>query len=109
MQPHGNGLLQIRSADDDGHGGSTDPVTKDNDAVHEGDELGIGGPVTLRVRSNAPPDFTTTIFAGSHVLTTDRHEQIITFEAPDTPEVYRVEIRPNGLAVPWIMSRFPWS
>jgi hypothetical protein len=72
--------------------------------VHAGDELGVGGPVTLRVQSNAPPDFTTTIFGGSRVLMTDRHEQTFTFEAPENPEVYRVEIRPDGRAVPWVVS-----
>src|SRR4029077_9839193 len=33
--------------------------------VHEGDELGVGGPVTLRVRSNAPAGFTTVIRDGA--------------------------------------------
>src|SRR6185503_2611469 len=32
--------------------------------VHEGDELGAGGPVMLRVRSNAPPEFTTIVHEG---------------------------------------------
>ena len=31
----------------------------------EGDELGVGGPVTLRVRSNAPPEFTTIVWSGA--------------------------------------------
>ena len=40
-----------------------------------GDELGVGGPVTLRVRSNAPPGFTTIVWRGGEVLSRDRHEQ----------------------------------
>jgi hypothetical protein len=72
--------------------------------VHAGDELGVGGPVTLRVQTNAPPNFTTTIFGGSRILATDRHEQSVAFEAPEQPEVYRVEIRADGRAVPWIVS-----
>src|SRR5258708_16724364 len=33
-------------------------ATNDHGTVHEGDELGVGEPVTLRVRSNAPSTFT---------------------------------------------------
>jgi len=72
--------------------------------VHQGDELGVGGPVTLRVHSNAPSDFSTTVFAGTRPLTSDRHEQEFTIEAGEAPAVYRVEVRRPGRPVPWIVS-----
>src|SRR5438552_2359680 len=72
--------------------------------VHAGDELGVGGPVTLRGRSNAPADFTTTIFSGTHPIAADRHGQEFTVGAPEDPAVYRVEIRPPRASVPWIVS-----
>lgn len=72
--------------------------------VHEGDALGTGGPVTLRVHSNAPIDFTTTIFAGARGLTKDRHEQDVTVQAPEAPDVYRAEIHPPGNPTAWLVS-----
>src|SRR3954471_21879295 len=50
-------------------------ASNEHGTVNEGDELGVGGPVTLRVRSNAPPAFTTTIWANGSVLSGDHHEQ----------------------------------
>ena len=55
-----------------------------------------GGPVTLHVRSNAPPGFTTTIWNGAKLLSGDHHEQDFTVTAPDGAGVYRVEIRATG-------------
>jgi hypothetical protein len=72
--------------------------------VHEGDELGTSGPVRLRVRSNAPPEFAATVFAGNRPLTSDRREQEFTVDAPEEPAVYRAEIRHPGSPVPWIVS-----
>jgi hypothetical protein len=72
--------------------------------VHQGDELGTGGPVKLHVRSNAPREFATTIFAGTRVLAGDRHDPEFEVEAPDAPGVYRVEIRRPGSATPWLVS-----
>lgn len=74
--------------------------------VHEGDELGVGGPVSLRVRSNAPPGFTTTVWSGMTVLSTGRHEQDFTLQAPADPAVYWVEIRATGrpTEVTWVRS-----
>src|SRR5262249_54911823 len=64
-----------------------------------------GGPVTLRVRSNAPSAFATTIFDGTNAVTADHHEQDFTFQASDIPAVYRVEIRPERSAwTAWLMS-----
>jgi hypothetical protein len=80
-------------------------ATNSHGTVSEGNELGVGGPVTLRVRSNAPPVFTTTIWKDSSVLTTGRHDQDFTIQTSDAPAVYRVEIRAassDGIA--WVTS-----
>jgi len=84
-------------------------ATNDHGTVREGDQLGDGGPVTLRVRSNAPPGFTTAVWSGANVLSPDRHEQDFTVQAPAGPAVYSVEIRATGRrgtvsALPWIRS-----
>src|SRR2546430_15587030 len=64
------------------------------------------GPVTLRVRSNAPPEFTTIVHDGMHALTTVRHPQDLTVHAPDKPAVYWVEIVSTGRPHPitWLHS-----
>ncbi len=69
-----------------------------------GDELGVGGPVTLRVRSNAPAGFTTIVWRGSEALTplASEGQGEIVLEAGAEPAVYRVEIR-NG-ARTWLLS-----
>jgi hypothetical protein len=72
--------------------------------VHQGDELGTAGPVTLHVRSNAPREFASTVFAGTRVLAGDRHDPEFDVEAPDAPGVYRVEVRRPGRATPWLLS-----
>ena len=75
--------------------------------AREGDALpAAGGPVTLRVRSNAPPSFTTVVRNGVTVLATGRQEQDFSLEAPGGAGVYWVEIRPAAPApdVPWITS-----
>ena len=74
--------------------------------AHAGDQLGIGGPVTLRVRSNAPPEFSTIVWDGTTVVAGDRHEQDFSVTAPAGPAVYWVEVRATGQlpAVPWITS-----
>ena len=84
-------------------------ATNDLGTVHEGDQLGVGGPVSLRVRSNAPSEFTTTVWSGANVLGEEHHEQEFSVQAPDGPGVYSVEIRAPGRrgaapAVPWIRS-----
>jgi hypothetical protein len=67
-------------------------ATNDHGTVSEGDELGAGGPVTLRVHSNAPSGFTTRIWRGAAILG-DRHEQAFSVGATGDPAVYWVEIR----------------
>src|SRR4029453_17996015 len=63
-------------------------ATNDRGTVHEGDELAVGSRVTLRVRSNAPSQFTTTIWNGTAIVAGDRHEADFTFDAPADPAVY---------------------
>jgi hypothetical protein len=81
-------------------------AANDRGIVHEGDEIGAGAPVTLHVRSNAPPSFTTIVWRGSTRLADDRHEQDFTIGVTAEPAVYWVEIRattgPNPLT--WIRS-----
>jgi hypothetical protein len=81
-------------------------AANEHGTVNEGDELGVGGPVTLRVRSNAPPAFTTTVWAGTTILSRDHHEQEFTVQAPAGPAVYRVEIGTAGdpAGLTWIRS-----
>jgi predicted metal-dependent phosphoesterase TrpH len=81
-------------------------ATSDRGTVHEGDELGAGAPVTLRVRSNAPAGFTTLVWRGSTMLSGDRHEQDFSVGSTDEPAVYWVEIRATGQPNPltWIRS-----
>jgi hypothetical protein len=81
-------------------------ATNQHGTVHEGDELGAGGPVTLRVHSNAPPGFTTTVWSGIKILSGDHHEQDVTVQAPPGPAVYWVDIRATSVPnqVTWLRS-----
>ncbi len=69
-------------------------ATNQRGTAHQGDELGVGGPVSLRVRSNAPPGFTTIVWRGAEMLTVEPRNQF-TIDAGEEPAVYRVEIRTN--------------
>src|SRR5438477_5360246 len=62
--------------------------------AHQGDELGVGGPVSIHVRSNAPPGFTTLIWRGSEILTAERRSEL-SIQAGEGPGVYRAEVRTN--------------
>jgi hypothetical protein len=91
-------------------------ATNTRGTAGEGDQLSVGGPVTLRVRSNAPSEFSTSIWRGTTVLTADRHDQDFTVQAPADPAVYWVEVRadnrprpawsaaPSVTSLPWIRS-----
>jgi hypothetical protein len=81
-------------------------ATNEHGTVNEGDELGVGGPVTLRVQSNAPSAFTTTIWKGDSVFSADHHEQNVTVQAQAEPAVYWAEIRATGRPNPvtWVRS-----
>lgn len=75
-------------------------------SVHEGNEIGVSGPVTLHVRTNAPSQFTTIVWSGAHVLGADHHEQEVNVVAPEGPAVYSVSItaaEPSG-TVTWLRS-----
>jgi hypothetical protein len=74
--------------------------------VHQGGELGVGGPVTLHVRSNAPPSFTATVWNGGQAVSADHHDQDFTIALPPDPAAYWVEIRSTGRAAetPWVSS-----
>lgn len=62
--------------------------------AHEGDELSVGGPVSLHLRSNAPPGFTTIIWRGSEVLKSEARNEL-SIDAGEEPAVYRAEVRTN--------------
>jgi hypothetical protein len=81
-------------------------ATNEHGTVNEGDELGAGGPVRLRVRSNAPPGFTTIIWKGGSVFSPGHHEQDFTVQAAPDPGVYWAEIVATGLPTPitWVRS-----
>ncbi len=63
--------------------------------VHEGDELGLAGPVTLHVTSNAPAGFTTTVWAGTREIARRQAQRFDVIASAD-PEVYWVDIRSGG-------------
>jgi hypothetical protein len=81
-------------------------ATNDRGTVHAGDEISAGGTLTLRVRSNAPPGFTTTIWNGTELVSGDHHQQDVSVELPEGDGVYRAEIRATGQfpSLPWIVS-----
>jgi len=74
--------------------------------VSMGDQLAVAGPVTLRVRSNAPDGFATTIWNGATPIAADRREQDFSLTVPSDPAVYWVEIHADAkrATVPWIIS-----
>lgn len=75
-------------------------------AAQQGDELKAGSPVTLRVRTNAPSSFTTTVYDGIQSVSTDHHAPDFTLTMPDKPAVYWVQVRASGRSpdVPWVTS-----
>ena len=76
--------------------------------ARQGDELRADGPVSLRVRSNAPPGFTTIIWRGSEILASaPSHERTeLTAQADGAPAVYRAEVRSSDPEHPrnWLLS-----
>ncbi len=87
-------------------------ATNEHGTVHAGDELSAVGPLTLHVRSNAPPGFTTTVWNGATMLSGDHHEQDFSVQVSESTAaaagggVYRAEIRATGRSqtLPWIIS-----
>ena len=74
--------------------------------AHEGDELNPRGPVTLRVRTNAPPPFTASIWNGSALVSGGHHEPEFEVAAPSAPAVFWVDVRPSSgpASLPWMRS-----
>jgi len=80
-------------------------ATNSYGTVRQGDELAAGEPVTLRVRSNAPPTFTTVVRSATGAVGGSHAEREFTVQAPADPAIYWVEIQappPNGLT--WLRS-----
>jgi hypothetical protein len=68
-------------------------ATNASGTATQGDELRARGQVKLRVRTNAPASFTTTVWNGGEVVSGDRHEPEFTVETPEGPGTFWVEIR----------------
>jgi hypothetical protein len=79
-------------------------ASNDLGTVHEGDELGASGPVTLRLASNAPASYTTIVHRGAQTITTVRDPHELVVHASADPAAYWVEIIPPGASVPWLRS-----
>jgi hypothetical protein len=71
----------------------------------QGEELAVGGPVSLRVRSNAPPGYTTIIWRGTEMLAAEQQNEL-SISAGEEPAVYRAEIRTGDRQRPqtWLLS-----
>lgn len=80
-------------------------ATSGTDRASAGDTLIRRGPVTLRVRSNAPQGYTTVVRRGDSVLA-ERPEPGFDLDAGDLDGVYTVEVRRPGVAhaPAWITS-----
>jgi hypothetical protein len=72
--------------------------------AREGGRLAPAGPLTLHVRSNAPPGFTATVWKGTQAFAENRPEQAFSVQAADEAGAYWVEIRPPASELPWITS-----
>lgn len=81
-------------------------ATNNSGTAHEGDHLADGGPVSLHVRSNAPPGYVTTVWRDNQSLTeSDQHE--LRFDTPSTGDAaYWVAIRDprRPSSPPWLTS-----
>jgi hypothetical protein len=71
-----------------------------------GDLLPVNGPLMLRIRTNAPPEFTTTVRNGARTVSSDHHEREFSVRLPEGPGAFWVEVRatPQMAAVPWLTS-----
>jgi hypothetical protein len=78
----------------------------DGAELHEGQAAVAQGPVTLAVRTNAPPSFTTTIWRDGAALASRSATPELTVTAPAGAAVYRVDIRATDRpgAPVWILS-----
>jgi hypothetical protein len=60
--------------------------------VQEGEELGLGGAVQLRVQSNAPPEFQVVVYQDHKAISSVKDAPDLIVHASDRPAVYWVEI-----------------
>ena len=81
-------------------------ATNNRGTVHQGDELGVGGPVTLRVRANTPAEFETQVTRNDEPFGPARHEHEFTVTAPEGPASYAVVVSTtrSGRTLPWLVS-----
>lgn len=85
-------------------------ATNERGTAHEGDELAAGGPVSLHVRTNAPPEFIVTVWRGARQVAGESHGPDVEVQAasaarePDESGVFWVEIHRPGAAMSWIIS-----
>src|SRR5258708_26181893 len=62
--------------------------------AREGDGLPAGGPVTLRVRSNAPPEFVTNVWNAGSIVSPGPHLPDFPVVVTEAARGHWVEIRP---------------
>jgi hypothetical protein len=81
-------------------------ATSKKGVANSGGELQAGGMLTLRVRSNAPPAFRTSIRWDEGLLVADSPEREMSVAVDARPGVYRVEIRSpaHPAGPPWLIS-----
>jgi hypothetical protein len=74
--------------------------------AQEGDQLQLGGPVAVHVRSNAPAAFTTRLWNGATAIGDEHHEADFTVTMPAGPAAYWVSIRatPERGDILWLRS-----
>jgi hypothetical protein len=73
-----------------------------------GDELVLGGSVTIRAQTTAPKGSRTTLLANGRPVKSSE-DSTLTYEAPAERAAYRIEVRipgpkPDESAVPWLLS-----
>jgi hypothetical protein len=81
-------------------------ATNSSGTAREGDRLRPAGPVTLRVRTNAPAGFTTTVWNGGTILSSDHHESTFAVTRPEETAAYWVSVQapPGDRGVTWLRS-----
>jgi hypothetical protein len=67
-------------------------ASNDETSVYQGSTISSAEPIRLHVRTNAPSNYSATVFEGDRVLSTGRDGDF-TVLVPSGPAVYRVEIR----------------
>lgn len=72
----------------------------------ESETLEVNGPLTVNVKTNAPPTFTTTIWRDGEILVSEPSAPQLIRVDTERPGVYRVDVRATDRhsATPWITS-----